>query len=114
MHFPVRAFRTNPYLPVVILSANSFLQDCLGLLREVVETEGGVAVDKIILCGAVARTPALQTAVRNAFPKAQMLESIAQDEVFAYGCAVRIFGSRRVCQSGRSKLRACACTPVRA
>jgi len=69
----------------------SYIQECVALLREVVESseKPPPSVDKIILCGAVGRTPALQTAVRNAFPKVQMLESIAQDEVLAYGCAVQ-------------------------
>lgn len=69
----------------------SYIQECVALLREVVlsSEKPRPNVDKIILCGAVGRTPALQTAVRNAFPKAQMLESIAQDEVLSYGCAVQ-------------------------
>ena len=62
----------------------------MSLLRNVVGESSPAVVHKILLCGAVGRTPALQTAVRNAFPNVQMLESIAQDEVLAYGCAVRI------------------------
>jgi len=67
------------------------VQECVALLRQVVSesiTSSPPPVHKIIFCGGVAKTPALQTAVRNAFPQAQMLESIAQDEVLAYGCAV--------------------------
>lgn len=69
----------------------SYIQECVALMRGVVESaeKPPPTVDKIILCGAVGRTPALQTAVKKAFPKAQMLESIAQDEVLAYGCAVQ-------------------------
>jgi len=69
----------------------TYIQECVALLRDVIgeSSSSSTAVHKIILCGAVGRTPALQTAVRNAFPKSQMLESIAQDEVLAYGCAVQ-------------------------
>lgn len=76
----------------------SLIQDCVGMMKDVAE-ESGFPVDavdsssshqihKVILCGAVSRTPALQKAVHSCFPKAQLLESIAPDEVLAYGCAV--------------------------
>jgi len=71
----------------------TYIQECVSLLRDVVgessSSSSSSIVHKILLCGAVGRTPALQTAVRNAFPNVQMLESIAQDEVLAYGCAVQ-------------------------
>jgi len=67
----------------------TYVQECVSLLRNVVGESSPASVHKILLCGAVGRTPALQTAVRNAFPNVQMLESIAQDEVLAYGCAVQ-------------------------
>jgi len=68
---------------------SQWIQDCLSLLRAVAETGPSNKVRKIVLCGAVAKTPALQTAVRSAFPCAKLLDSIAQDEVLAYGCAVQ-------------------------
>ncbi|XP_002734658.1 heat shock 70 kDa protein 14-like [Saccoglossus kowalevskii] len=70
---------------------SSILPACLQPLQKVLDDAGldKADIDKVIVSGGSTRIPKLQKLVRDYFPDAELLNTIAPDEVVAMGAAVQ-------------------------